>query len=55
MNIKALKTFYSALVNMVEGEVKELELDAYTIKNWVENGLIEEVKQDKKSVQTDES
>jgi hypothetical protein len=56
MKIKALKTFYSAIVNMVEDEVKDVEIDAYTFENWVENGLIEEVKQSgKKSVQTNEN
>jgi hypothetical protein len=56
MKIKAIKTFYSAIVNMVEDEVKEVELDAYTFENWVANGLMEEVKQlGKKSVPTDEN
>jgi hypothetical protein len=50
--LKFLKTFVSAIGSFVEGEVKELELDAYTLNNWVGNGLIEEVK-GKKTVTKD--
>jgi hypothetical protein len=50
--LKFLKTFVSAIGSFVEGETKELELDAYTLENWVENGLIEEVKE-KKTVKKD--
>lgn len=56
MKIKALKDFQSVLFDMIKGEIKEVELDAYTLKNWVENGLIEVFKQAKnKSVSTDET
>jgi hypothetical protein len=44
MKIKALKEFQSPIVSMEKGEVKEVELDDYTLQNWTENGLIEEVK-----------
>jgi hypothetical protein len=27
----------------VEGEIVEIPLDEYTINNWIQNGLIEEV------------
>jgi hypothetical protein len=50
--LKFLKSFISALGSFAEGEVKELELDDYTLQNWVENGLIEEVKE-KKTVKKD--
>lgn len=52
MKIKAKKEFQSAVVHMFAGEERELELDAYTLQNWVENGLIEDVK---KPVNTDEN
>lgn len=44
MKVKALKHFYSSILNAAEGEIYDIELDAYTLKNWAENGLIEEVK-----------
>jgi hypothetical protein len=50
--LKFLKTFVSAIGSFVEGEVKELEIDTYTLNNWVENGLVEEVKE-KKTVTKD--
>jgi hypothetical protein len=53
MKVKALKDFQSSIVSMEKGEVKEVELDEYTLKNWTENGFIEEVKS-KKSVKDDE-
>jgi hypothetical protein len=50
--LNILKSFVSAIGSFAEGEVKELELDTYTLQNWVENGLIEEVK-GKKTVSKD--
>jgi hypothetical protein len=50
--LKLLKTFISALGSFAEGEIRELELDTYTLENWVENGLVEEVK-GKKTVSKD--
>jgi hypothetical protein len=50
--LKFLKTFISAIGSFVEGEIKELEIDAYTQQNWAENGLVEEVKE-KKTVKKD--
>lgn len=44
MKIKALKEFQSPIVSMEKDEVKEVELDDYTLQNWTENGLIVEVK-----------
>jgi hypothetical protein len=44
----ALKTFHAYTLNAVAGEVYEVEVDDYTFNNWLENGLIEEVKEDKK-------
>jgi hypothetical protein len=46
MKIKALKSFQSSIVNMDEGEIKDVELDEYTFENWTANGFIQEVKED---------
>lgn len=57
MKFKAKKSFHSALGTFEEGKTYELELDAYTIENWVENGLIgliSEVKMPKKKVVTED-
>jgi hypothetical protein len=42
--LKFLKSFVSAIGSFAEGEVQDLDIDTYTLENWVENGLIEEVK-----------
>ena len=56
MKVKALKHFNSAILNAAEGEIYDVGIDDYTLKNWVENGLIEEVKVkvSKKKVTKDE-
>jgi hypothetical protein len=48
MKIKALKSIQSSIVVMEKDDVREIELDEYTLKNWTENGLIEEVKSGRK-------
>lgn len=56
MKFKALKSFDSAIGSFEEGTVYDYQLDDYTFQNWVEVGLIEEVKEPvKKSVKTDEN
>jgi hypothetical protein len=55
VKIKALKDIQSSIVFMEKGEVREIELDEYTLKNWTENSLIEEVKETKKKVKPDEN
>lgn len=56
VKFKALKTFHSYnLHHAVEGETYEVELDQYTFDNWVESGLIKEIKPPKKAVQSDEN
>lgn len=58
MKIKVKKTFHSALGNFEEGMEYDIELDTYTLENWVENGLIglvSEAKTAKKVVTKDES
>ena len=42
--LKILKSFVSAIGSFDEGDSLELDIDAYTLQNWVECGLIEEVK-----------
>lgn len=61
MKVKILKSFNSTILNAFEGEIYDIELDAHTFDNWVERGLIQEVKVDvkktprKKKVITDEN
>lgn len=43
MKIKFLKDVQSGIGTFQEGQICELE-DKYIIENWMENGLIEEVK-----------
>jgi hypothetical protein len=50
--LKFVKTFVSGIGAFEKDTVQELELDAYTLNNWVENGLVEEVK-GKKTVKKD--
>jgi hypothetical protein len=50
--IKFLQTFVSGIGTFEKDTVQELELDAYTLQNWTESGLIEEVKE-AKSVKKD--
>ena len=50
--LKFLKTFVSGIGTFEKDTVQELELDDYTLNNWVENGLVEEVKE-KKTVKKD--
>jgi hypothetical protein len=50
--LKFLKSFVSAIGSFAEGDSQELEIDTYTLQNWVECGLIEEVKE-KKTVKKD--
>lgn len=52
---KVLQSFNSVYMSGVEGEVVELPLDEYTINNWIENGLIEEVKPKSKKVTDNEN
>jgi hypothetical protein len=47
---KVLQTFQSVYMGCVEGQiVPDHNLDDYTIDNWVENGLIEEIIEKKSS------
>ncbi|WP_175403426.1 hypothetical protein [Gottfriedia luciferensis] len=50
MKFKALKTINTGLGALVAGETLEIELDKHTFDNWVQNGLIEEVKANRKKV-----
>jgi hypothetical protein len=50
--LKFLKSFISAIGSFNEGDSQELDIDAYTLQNWVECGLVEEVKE-KKTVKKD--
>jgi hypothetical protein len=52
--LKFLKTFISGIGAFEKDVIQEVELDDYTLNNWVENGLVEEVK-GKKTVTNDES
>jgi hypothetical protein len=57
MKFKAKKTFHSAFGTFEEGKTYDIELDTYTLENWVENGLIglvSEVKAPKKKVVTED-
>ena len=47
---KAIKSF-SGLVSMKKGEIKDLK-DAYTIKDLLNAGYIEEIKEEVKKVET---
>jgi hypothetical protein len=50
--IKFLQSFISSIGTFEKDVVQEIELDEYTLNNWVENGLVEEVKE-KKTVKKD--
>jgi hypothetical protein len=50
--IKFLQSFISSIGTFEKDVVQEIELDDYTLNNWVENGLVEEVKE-KKTVKKD--
>jgi hypothetical protein len=39
---------------MNEGETKEVDLDNHTLNNWIESGLVEEVKTSRKKVKTND-
>lgn len=47
MKVKALASFVSAIGTYNVGDIFDLK-DKYTRENWVENGLVEVVKPDKK-------
>lgn len=58
MKFKAKISFHSAFGTFEEGMEYDIELDTYTLENWVENGLIglvSEAKTAKKVVTKDES
>lgn len=57
MKFKAKKSFHSALGTFEEGVIYDVELDTYTLENWVENGLIGLISEVKgtKSVRKDEN
>jgi hypothetical protein len=50
LNFKAKKSFHAYNLQAHKGETYTMELDEHTFKNWVENGLIEEVKEVKKKL-----
>jgi hypothetical protein len=57
MKFKAKKSFHSALGTFEKGIEYDIELDTYTLENWVENGLIgliSEVKKPNKKVVTED-
>jgi hypothetical protein len=55
MKVKFLKEVQSGIGHFLEGQVHELD-DKHIIDNWMENGLIEEIKPvRKKSVKPDEN
>lgn len=54
MKFKALKTITTGLGALVEGETLEIELDKHTSDNWIETGLIEEVKATRKKVKAND-